>query len=152
VLLFVSQQPEARLRDIAERVGITERAVQKIVRDLQDGGLLSVTKHGRCNRYRVHGRKSLRHELEAHCSVSSLVNLIHPDSDALAEAEPVPMPELIVAEVIAIAPPPAKVKPAPAVTAKPAESAKDKPAAKPPARRKGRKRDHGPDTEQGSLF
>ena len=47
VLLFLANDPEARLRDVAAAVGITERAVQKIVRDLQDGGVLSVSKHGR---------------------------------------------------------------------------------------------------------
>ena len=49
------------LRDVAAEVGITERAVQKIVRDLQDAGFLTVTKQGRCNRYRINKRRSLRH-------------------------------------------------------------------------------------------
>lgn len=77
VLLFLASDPEARLRDVAENVGITERAVQKIVRDLQDGGIVSVTKQGRRNRYRIHTRKSMRHELEAHCTVGQLVKLVH---------------------------------------------------------------------------
>jgi len=169
VLLFVSRQPEARLRDIAERVGITERAVQKIVRDLQDGGLLSVSKHGRCNHYRIHGRKSLRHELEAHCSVAQLVQLIHPDHEALAE-------DAVLAQVVA-APPEAKPqraperKPEPKPEPKPAPKLKQpvrppvkapapspKPAAPAgkvlakPAKKGGRKRGGGPNDQQGSLF
>lgn len=79
VLLFIAQQPEARLRDIAGQVGITERAVQKIIKDLQDDGFISVRKHGRRNRYRVQTRKALRHALEAHCSVGELVSLVHGD-------------------------------------------------------------------------
>jgi hypothetical protein len=76
VLLFLAGHHDARLRDVAERVGITERAVQKIVRELQAAGYLNVTKHGRCNRYRVNARKSLRHPIEAHCPVTRLVQLI----------------------------------------------------------------------------
>jgi hypothetical protein len=76
VLLFLAGHRDARLRDVAERVGITERAVQKIVRELQAAGYLSVTKHGRCNRYRINSRKSLRHPIEAHCPVARLVQLI----------------------------------------------------------------------------
>lgn len=79
VLLFIAREPEARLRDVAAEVGITERAVQKIIKDLQDGGVVNVRKHGRCNRYRVQMRKPLRHKLEAHCSVGDLVRLIHED-------------------------------------------------------------------------
>ncbi|NNL00312.1 MAG: winged helix-turn-helix domain-containing protein, partial [Xanthomonadales bacterium] len=44
VLVCLARDPGARLRDVATAVGITERAVQKIVRDLQDGGMVSVTK------------------------------------------------------------------------------------------------------------
>lgn len=86
VLLLVAQQPEARLRDIAQRVGITERAVQKIVRDLQDAGMLTVSKHGRRNRYRVHTRKALRHRLESHCTVGQLVRLVAGPGEAPADA------------------------------------------------------------------
>jgi len=76
VLVCLARNREARLRDVAREVGITERAVQKIVRDLQDAGFLTVTKQGRCNRYRVNRRKSLRHTLEAHCTVGQLLALV----------------------------------------------------------------------------
>jgi hypothetical protein len=76
VLLVLSEDPDARLRDVAARVGITERAVQKIVRDLQDDGLLNVSKHGRRNRYRINTRKALRHPLDSHRTVGSLLTLI----------------------------------------------------------------------------
>jgi len=76
VLVCLERDRRARLRDVAAEVGITERAVQKIVRDLQDEGFLSVTKQGRCNRYRINRRKSLRHQLESHCTVGKLLSLM----------------------------------------------------------------------------
>jgi len=76
VLVCLARNREARLRDVALEVGITERAVQKIVRDLQDADMLAVTKQGRCNRYRINKRKSLRHGLESHCTVGKLLNLV----------------------------------------------------------------------------
>jgi hypothetical protein len=76
VLVCLARNREARLRDVAADVGITERAVQKIVRDMQDAGFITVTKQGRCNRYRINRRKSLRHGLESHCSVGKLLSLI----------------------------------------------------------------------------
>ena len=76
VLVCLARNREARLRDVALEVGITERAVQKIVRDLQDADMLTVTKQGRCNRYRINKRKSLRHGLESHCTVGKLLNLV----------------------------------------------------------------------------
>ena len=76
VLVCLARNREARLRDVAADVGITERAVQKIVRDMQDAGFITVTKQGRCNRYRINRRKSLRHGLESHCSVGKLLSLV----------------------------------------------------------------------------
>lgn len=89
VLLFLAGHRDARLRDVAERVGITERAVQKIVRELQEAGYLSVSKHGRCNRYRVNARKTLRHPIEAHCTVARLAQLMvsRPGSGSAAAVE-----------------------------------------------------------------
>ena len=76
VLVCLSRNNEARLRDVAFEVGITERAVQKIVRDMQEAGFITVSKHGRCNRYRLNKRKSLRHGLESHCNVGKLLALV----------------------------------------------------------------------------
>jgi len=76
VLVCLASDSDARLRDVAANVGITERAVQKIVRDLQTHGMISVTKHGRRNRYRIHQKKNFRHELEAHCTLGDLMKLV----------------------------------------------------------------------------
>jgi len=84
VFFCLARNGDARLRDVAMDVGITERAVQKIVKDLQQAGYIEVRKQGRCNRYRINRRKSLRHPLESHCSVSKLVNLVAPGARAAA--------------------------------------------------------------------
>jgi len=76
VLVCLSRDREARLRDVAVQVGITERAVQKIVRDMQDAGYLEVTKHGRRNRYRINNRKALRHQLQSGCTIGQLLRLL----------------------------------------------------------------------------
>jgi DNA-binding Lrp family transcriptional regulator len=75
VLICLAREPEARLRDVAEYVGITERAVQKIVRELELGGVISRFRQGRCNRYIVHLQRSLRHPVENHCTVWQLLSM-----------------------------------------------------------------------------
>ena len=76
VLVCLARNNEVRLRDVALEVGITERAVQKIVKDMQDAGFLTINKHGRRNRYQINRRKSLRHGLESHCNVGKLLALL----------------------------------------------------------------------------
>jgi hypothetical protein len=85
VLVCLAKNNEARLRDVAADVGITERAVQNILRELQQSGMVSVNKHGRCNHYQVNPRISLRHPLEAHCTVGHLLQLLKVEAGA---AEP----------------------------------------------------------------
>lgn len=76
VLICIAEQPAALLREVAERVGITERAVQRIVADLEAGGYLSRTREGRRNHYEVHADRPLRHSVEAHHDVGVLLDLI----------------------------------------------------------------------------
>ena len=76
VLFCLVRNSEARLRDVAADVGITERAVQKIVRDLQLGGMISVTKNGRRNCYRIHKKQPLRHSLESDCKIRDLIKVV----------------------------------------------------------------------------
>ena len=64
VLLAITRDPEARLRDVADLVGITERAAQRIVAELEEGGYLTRTRDGRRNRYELHPDVPLRHPLE----------------------------------------------------------------------------------------
>ena len=76
VLLCIAREPEIRLRDVAVRVGITERAVQRIVADLEAGGYLSRVRTGRRNLYEVHADLPLRHPVEAHRQVAALLELV----------------------------------------------------------------------------
>ena len=77
VLLCIAKEPQVRLREVAHRAGITERAVQRIVADLEEGGYLSRLRAGRRNRYEVHLDRPLRHSVESHREVGVLLNLIH---------------------------------------------------------------------------
>lgn len=76
VLICLSQEPELRLRDVAERVGITERAVQRIIADLEEAGVLTRSRDGRRNNYEIHSTQSLRHPVEAHCKISDLLKVV----------------------------------------------------------------------------
>src|SRR5580704_6864753 len=76
VLLCVAREPEVRLCEVAHRVGITERAVQRIVADLEGEGYLSRSRVGRRNRYEAHLDRPLRHSVESHHEVGVLLNLI----------------------------------------------------------------------------
>ncbi len=75
VLIAVAQDPTARIRDLAALVGITERAVQRILVELAEGGYLSHERDGRRNVYEVDLELPLRHPLERHRSVGTLLEL-----------------------------------------------------------------------------
>ena len=64
------------MRDVATAVGITERAVQQIVRDLVGEGYVTKSKVGRRNRYRVVRGAHFRHPLEAHLTIGPFVDLV----------------------------------------------------------------------------
>ena len=76
VLVCLSENPELRIRDIAEFVGITERATQRIVAELVAGGYLEKSREGRRNRYRVVTGEPLRHPLERAHSVGELLRAV----------------------------------------------------------------------------
>ena len=75
VLLVVRRDPNARLREIADAVGVTERAVQLILGDLEDAGYVRRTKVGRRNAYVVLGGP-LRHALERGRAVDDLLDAL----------------------------------------------------------------------------
>ena len=80
VLLSIAADPGIRLRDVAAKVGVTERAAQRIVADLQAEGYLSAEKVGRRNQYQVHPGLPLRHPVEQHAAVGALLRLLGFDS------------------------------------------------------------------------
>jgi DNA-binding transcriptional ArsR family regulator len=73
VLICIAGEPEIRMRDVALRIGITERAVQRIVAELEEGGYLTITREGRRNRYEVHDDLPMRHSIEGHRMLSHLI-------------------------------------------------------------------------------
>jgi DNA-binding MarR family transcriptional regulator len=77
VLIAVAKEPEARVRDLAELVGITERAVLQILADLEASGSIERTREGRRTRYHINPNVPLRHPLEAHRNVSDILRLSH---------------------------------------------------------------------------
>ncbi|HEX8324995.1 MAG TPA: winged helix-turn-helix domain-containing protein [Tepidisphaeraceae bacterium] len=76
VLLCLAADPAVRLRDVATRVGITERAVQNIVADLEAGGVVTRTREGRRNHYTIDPDRPLRHPVESHCTVRALLAML----------------------------------------------------------------------------
>ena len=78
VLLCLAGDAELRLFDLAERAGITERATQRIVAELADGGYLERARVGRRNVYSVHLERPLRHPLERAHTVGELLAHIAP--------------------------------------------------------------------------
>lgn len=76
VLLCLASDPSARMRDVALRVGVTERAVQRIITDLEEAGYLTRERDGRRNRYLVRRDAPLRHPIERHRKVSTLIALV----------------------------------------------------------------------------
>jgi DNA-binding MarR family transcriptional regulator len=76
VLIALYSNPDLVLREVALKVGITERGVQRIVQDLEDEGFISREKVGRKNHYKVLTHQPLRHRLEAHRNIGDLLRLI----------------------------------------------------------------------------
>lgn len=76
VLICLARNSESVLRDVAIQVGITERAVQRIVTDLEEAGYLKRKRTGRRNSYTLALSKPLRHPVEKNCTIGELVSLI----------------------------------------------------------------------------
>jgi DNA-binding MarR family transcriptional regulator len=76
VLLFLARNPGARMRDIADHLGVTERVVVRIVSDLENAGLLSRSRNqddGRRYQYELHANQPLRHPAEIEFKLASLL-------------------------------------------------------------------------------
>lgn len=76
VLIVLYTNPDLVLREVAVRVGITERGVQRIVQDLEEEGFIRRQKVGRKNHYEVMTEQPLRHPLEAHRRIGELLQLV----------------------------------------------------------------------------
>ena len=84
VLLAIAATPDLRLKDIAQRVDVTERTAMQIISDLEDSGVIERQKRGRRNHYVIRPHHPLRHPLEEHHEVADLIRAIshQPEPDA----------------------------------------------------------------------
>ena len=76
VLLCIARDGDVRLRDVAEKVGITERAAQRIVADLVEAGFVERKKVGRRNHYSIHRRAKMRHPAQMGQEIGDLLDLL----------------------------------------------------------------------------
>ncbi|MGC9539668.1 helix-turn-helix transcriptional regulator [Streptomyces sp. UG1] len=76
VLAAVADNPNIRIRHIAARCRLTERAVQKIISDLERDGYLSHVREGRTNTYRIEPGMVLRHPADSGLPVAALLSLL----------------------------------------------------------------------------
>ncbi len=87
VLICITRGPDLRMRDIADYVGVTERAAQLIVTDLEEAGYLTRTKVGRRNTYTINPDLPFRHPAEADHDIYELIAVFAADDDASRPAE-----------------------------------------------------------------
>ncbi|NBD37752.1 MAG: AsnC family transcriptional regulator [Verrucomicrobia bacterium] len=92
VLMLLHENPDLRLRECAAHIGITERAVQNIVSDLEEVGALSRVREGRRNHYCIHHDRPLPNPIESKCVVGDLLVMSLAHLDQLPPS-PVPAPE-----------------------------------------------------------
>jgi hypothetical protein len=80
VLLLIAQDPQLRIRELADAAGVTERSAQAIVADLERAGYLSKSKVGRRNAYTIHAAQPFRHPAESGHTVGELMQIFAPAS------------------------------------------------------------------------
>lgn len=86
MLLCLHRNPRVRLRDVAETVGITERAAQRIVSDLVEAGYVSRQREGRRNRYVLNLSVPMRHPSQVDHKIGELVDVLRLDDSSDSEA------------------------------------------------------------------
>ena len=77
VMVQLNQEPDLKVKELAERVGITERSAQSILSDLEEAGYISVTRFGRRNKYKVNSNLKFRHPSESNKSIGLLLNIFN---------------------------------------------------------------------------
>ena len=77
VLVCIARDPEARLRDISDRVGLTERAVHRVVADLAAAGYITRERQGRRNRYTLNEHLALPDTIARKGNVGELLGILN---------------------------------------------------------------------------
>lgn len=75
ILVHINRNPDSRVKDVAEAVGITERSALSILSDLENSGYIKIERVGRRNSYRVNSNKNFRHPMEAQYPISALLRI-----------------------------------------------------------------------------
>jgi predicted transcriptional regulator len=76
LLAYIAKHPKSTAQHIAQEAGLSIRAVQNIITDLEKGGYIEKHREGRCNRYTVHPERPLRHRLQRDYSVGDVLQAI----------------------------------------------------------------------------
>ena len=84
VLVCIARDPDATLREVAEQVGVTERAVHRIIAELEGAGVVTRIREGRRNHYEVDASVPLRHPVESEKTVGDLLSALLTRSEAAA--------------------------------------------------------------------
>ncbi len=87
VLICLENYEDYPMRLISQIIGITERAVQRIVADLESEGYIEREKVGRKNRYRIHKNSPLRHAISGHCTVGEYLECFNADIESFVESQ-----------------------------------------------------------------
>ena len=85
VLICLNNYEGYPMRLIGQVIGITERAVQRIISDLEQFGYITREKVGRKNRYKIQKEASLRHAVSGHCTVGQFLECFDADIDGVDE-------------------------------------------------------------------
>jgi len=75
ILVHINRNPDSKVKEIAEAVGITERSAQAILADLEESGYVTITRIGRRNSYKVNTGLKFRHPSESSKPISSLLKI-----------------------------------------------------------------------------
>lgn len=76
ILAYLFRNPQSTTEEIAKEAGVSLRAVQKIIDDLEIGGYIARYKEGRCNRYIIHPEQPMRHRLEKGYTIGDILNVL----------------------------------------------------------------------------
>jgi DNA-binding Lrp family transcriptional regulator len=85
VLLYISRNPASTARRIAQAVGITERATQRLIRDLDEAGYITRKRVGRHNEYVIHGDQPVSGDVVGSVPVAALIDCLCRDRPRIVE-------------------------------------------------------------------
>jgi len=76
VFSFLARHPQITARNLSVEIGITERAVRKIIADLHSNGYITKKREGRRTRYRINPMQKLRHETYQEIEVGDFLEVL----------------------------------------------------------------------------